>query len=79
VGIAEFLPNVISLICPSFRMMITWYSVESIESTVAKSVDVIRHGFSPPGERSDIDSFDNTNTEIITLKDAVLSSMNGKS
>ena len=26
----------------------------------------IRHGFSPPGERSDTDSFDNTNTEIIT-------------
>jgi len=45
-----------------------WYSVESIESTVAKSVDVsmIRHGFSPPGERSDTDSFDNTNTVIIT-------------
>jgi len=42
-----------------------WYS---FESTVAKSVDVemIRHGFSPPGERSDTDSFDNTNTEIIT-------------
>ena len=41
--------------------MMKWYSVESIESiesiesTVAKSVDVsmIRHGFSPPGERSD--------------------------
>jgi hypothetical protein len=42
-----------------------WYSVES---TVAKSVDVdlIRHGFSPPGERFDTDSFDNTNTKIIT-------------
>ena len=24
------------------------------------------HGFSPPSERSDTDSFDNTNTEIIT-------------
>jgi len=45
--------------------MMKWYSVES---TVAKSVDVemIRHGFSPLGERSDTDSFDNTNTEIIT-------------
>jgi len=41
-----------------------WYSVESIESTVAKSV--IRHGFSPPSERSDTDSFDNANTEFIT-------------
>ena len=41
-----------------------WISVESIESTVTKSVDVemIRHGFSPP----DTDSIDNTNTEIIT-------------
>jgi hypothetical protein len=36
-----------------------WYSVESIESTVAKSVDV-----SPLNERSDTDSVDNT--EIIT-------------
>jgi len=27
---------------------------------------MIRHGFSPPGERSDTDSVDNTNTEIIT-------------
>ena len=44
--------------------MMKWYSVESIESTVAKIVDVemIRHGFSPPN----IDSIDNTNTEIIT-------------
>ena len=48
--------------------MMKWYSAESIESTVAKSVNVemIKHGFSPPGERSDTDSFDNTNTEIIT-------------
>jgi len=48
--------------------MMKWYFVESIESTVAKSVDVemIRHGFSPSSERSDTDSFDNTNTEIIT-------------
>jgi len=65
VGIAEFLTNVIPLIFRSFRLMMKWYSVES---TVAKSVDVeiIRHGFSPPGERTDTDSFDNTNTEIIT-------------
>jgi len=48
--------------------MMKWYSVESIEFTVAKSVDVemIKHGFSPPGERSNIDSFDCTNTEIIS-------------
>jgi len=61
VGIAEFLTNVIPLICRSFRLMMKWYS---IESTVTKSVDVemIRHGFSSP----DTDSIDNTNTEIIT-------------
>jgi len=48
--------------------MMKWYSVESIESTVAKIVDVemIRHGFSHPSERTDTDSLDNTNTEIIT-------------
>ena len=57
VEIAEFLTNVISLICRSFRLMMKQYSVES---TVAKSVDVkiIRYGFSSPGERSDTDSFD---------------------
>ena len=51
VGIAEFLTNVIPLICRSYRLMMKWYSVES---TVAKSVDVemIRHGFSPPGEKN---------------------------
>jgi len=27
---------------------------------------MIRHGFSPPGKRTDTDSVDNTNTEIIT-------------
>jgi len=27
---------------------------------------MIRYGFSPPGERSDTDSVDNTNTEIIS-------------
>jgi len=44
VGIAEFLTNVIPLICRSFSLIMKWYSVES---TVAKSVDVemIRHGF----------------------------------
>jgi len=65
VGIAEFLTIVISLICQSFSLMMKWYS---IESTVAKSVDVemIRHEFSPPGEMTDTDSFDSTNTEIIT-------------
>jgi len=68
VGIAEFLINVIPLIRRSFRLMMKRYSVESIEFTVTKSVDVemIRHRFSLPGERSDTDSFDNTNTEIIT-------------
>ena len=65
VGIAEFPTNVIPLTCRSFRLMMKWYSVES---TVTKSVDVemINHEFSPPGERSDTDSFNNTNTEIIT-------------
>jgi len=65
VGIVEFLTNVISLICRSFRLLMKWYSVES---TIAKSVDVemIRHGFSPPGEKINTDSLDNTNTEIIT-------------
>jgi len=64
VGIAEFLTNVIPLICRSFRLMMKWFSVESVESTVAKSVDVsmIRHGFSPHGKRTDTDSFDNINT-----------------
>jgi len=63
VGIVEFLTNVIPLICRSFRLMMKWYSIESTESTVAKSIDVemIRHGFSSPGERSDTDSVDNTN------------------
>ena len=48
--------------------MMNWYSVESIESTIAKSVnaEIIRHGFSPPGEKSDTDSVDNPYTEIIT-------------
>jgi len=61
VGIAEFLTNVILLICRSFSLMMKWHSVES---TVTKSVDVevIRYGFSPP----DTDSIDNTNTEIIS-------------
>jgi len=65
VGISEFLTYVISLICRSFRLMMKWYSVES---TVTRSVDVkmISHEFSPPGERSDKDSVDNTNTEVIT-------------
>jgi len=59
--------------------MMKWCSVESIESTVAKSVDVemIRHGFSPLDEKSDTDSVDNTNSEIIM--NVVLSSMNRKS
>jgi hypothetical protein len=65
VGIAGFLTNVIPFICRSFRLMMKWCS---IESTVTKSVDVemIRHGFSPPGEMTDTDLIDNTNTEIIT-------------
>jgi len=54
VGIAEFLTNVIPLICRSFRLLMKWYSVESIESAVPKSVEVemIRHVFSPPGEKT---------------------------
>jgi len=42
-----------------------WYSVES---TVAEIVDVemIRYGFSPPSEKTNTGSLDNTNTEIIT-------------
>ena len=49
VGIVEFLTNVIPLICRSFRLMVKWYSVESIESTVTKNVyvEMSRHGFSP--------------------------------
>jgi len=64
-GIVEFLTNVIPLICRSFSLMMKWYS---IESTVAKSVDVemIRHEFSPPGEMTDTDLVDNTNAEFIT-------------
>ena len=31
-----------------------------------KKVEMIMHGFSPPGERTYTDSIDNTNTEIIT-------------
>ena len=63
-GIAEFLTNVTPLICRCFKLMMKWYSVES---TVAKSINVemIRHGFSPPDERTDTDSLDNTNSEII--------------
>jgi len=66
VGIAEFLTNVIPLICRSFSLMMKWYY--SVESTVTKSVDVemIRHGFSPPSEMTDTNSINNTNTEIIT-------------
>ena len=33
---------------------------------------MIRHGFSPPGERTDTDSLDNTNTEIIEFQDEVV-------
>jgi len=49
--------------------MMEWYSVEFIESIVAKSVDVemISHGFSPLDEKYDTDLFVNTTTEIITL------------
>ena len=40
VGIAEFQTNVIPLICRSFRLIMKWYSIESIENTVAKNVNV---------------------------------------
>jgi len=65
VGIAEFLTKVLQLICRSFRLIMKWYSNES---TVAESGDVemIRYGFWSPVERTDTDSLDNTNTEIIT-------------
>jgi len=61
----QLVTNVIPLICRYFKLIMKWYSVES---TVVKSVDVemIRHGFSFPSERTDTDSLDNTNTEIIT-------------
>jgi len=69
VGIAEFLTNVIPLICRSFRLMMKWYSVESIESTFAKSVDVemIRHGFSPPGERTDTEIINRNNKRGVII------------
>ena len=40
VGITEFLTNIILLICRSFRLIMKWYSIESIENTVAKNVNV---------------------------------------
>ena len=85
VEIAKFLTNVIPLICRSFRLMMKWYSVESIESSVAKSVDVemIRHVwiFTSPQVK------DLIQIRLITLimklllamMDVVLSSINGKS
>ena len=71
VGIAEFLTNVIPLICRSFRLMMKWYSVESIESTFAKSVDVemIRHGFSPPGERTDTEIIIRNNRRGVIIEE----------
>ena len=67
-GIAEFLTNVIPLICRSFRLMMKWYS---IESTVAKNVDVemIRHGFSPPGEMTDTDLIDSNNGRGVIIEE----------
>jgi len=66
VEIAEFLTNVIPLICRSFIKLMM--NLHLVESTIAKSVDLemIRYKFSPPCERSDTDLFDNTNTETIT-------------
>ena len=78
-GIAEFLTNVIPLVCRSFSLMMKWYSVES---TVAKSVDdveMIRHEFSPPREMTDTDSIDNTMKLLLAIMDVVLLSRNGKS
>ncbi|KAG4086053.1 hypothetical protein H8356DRAFT_1353258 [Neocallimastix lanati (nom. inval.)] len=37
-----------------------------IDDEMSVDVEMIRHGFSPPGEMTDTDSIDNTNTEIIT-------------
>jgi hypothetical protein len=48
-----------------------WYSTESmVAKKRRRRNDIIRHGFSPTSEKSDTDSdsFDNTNTEIITLQ-----------
>ena len=58
VCLAEFLTNVIPIICQHFKLMIELFSVEP---SVAKSVDVerIRHG-SPPAGRSDTESIDST-------------------
>jgi len=64
VWIAKFLTNIIPLICRSFRLIMKCYSVESITKIV--DVSMIRYGFSQGGEKSDSDSYDNTNTEIIT-------------
>ncbi|KAG4104979.1 hypothetical protein H8356DRAFT_1418955 [Neocallimastix lanati (nom. inval.)] len=58
VGIALFLTNVIPLICRSFRLMMK----------MSVDVEMIRHEFSSLGERSDTDSIDRHNTEIITCK-----------
>jgi len=44
-----------------------WYSVEStVEKAQSVDVEMIRYGFSTPGEKINTDSLDNTNTEIIT-------------
>ncbi|KAG4088338.1 hypothetical protein H8356DRAFT_1432983 [Neocallimastix lanati (nom. inval.)] len=50
----NFLTNVILLICRFFRLMMKWYTVES---TVAKSVDI---------------EMISTNTEIITRTNSLL-------
>jgi len=37
VGIAEFLTNVISLICRSFRLIMNWYSVNLLNSSLIRA------------------------------------------
>ena len=67
VRIAEFLTNVIPLICRYF-FLDRWWNGILLNLPLLRSVDIsiIRHGYSPPDERTDTDSVDNTNTEIIT-------------
>jgi len=85
VEIAKFLTNVIPLICRSFRLMMKWYSVESIESSVAKSVDVemIRHVwiFTSPQVKDliQIRFITLIMKLLLAMMDVVLSSINGKS
>jgi len=61
VGIAEFLTNGNTINLSIF--LDGWWNGIPLNQL---NLPLLRHGFSPPDERSDIDSFENTNTEIIT-------------